>query len=321
MIFITGGSGFIGRYIIKLLEDKYDIINFDLKKPDYSFKGTFIQGDILNIESLATTSKKATTIIHLAAKHNDVGSKEEYFRVNVKGTESIVNIAKVNNINKIIFFSTVAVYGNIFSHIDENTTPNPQSDYGKSKLEAERILKNWAEEAVHRNLTIIRPAVVIGPYNYASMFKLIKQIDKGLYAHIGKGNNIKSIAYVENVAEATKFILEHVNTNISIYNYSDEPPLTTRQITNIIKNSLSKNKSILLPYYIAYFIALIFDIFSLIIHKDLPISSNRIKKLCSETYCLSDKIRKDGFMPTFTSIEGLHKMIEWYKSLKKEGDC
>ena len=320
MILITGGSGFIGRYIIKLLEEKYDIINFDLKKPDFPFKGTFIQGEILNIESLVNAAKKATTIFHLAAKHNDVGTKEEYYKINVKGTENIVNIAKRNNINKIIFFSTVAVYGNTFSHVDENTQPNPQSDYGKSKLEAEQLLNNWAKEAENRKLIIIRPAVVIGPYNYANMFKLIKQIDKGLYAHIGKGNNIKSLAYVENIAEASKFILENVNTNISIYNYTDEPQLTTRQITNIIKNSLSKNKSIQLPYYIAYFIGLIFDIFSFLIHKDLPISSKRIKKICSETYCVSDKIRKDGFMPPFTSIEGLHKMVEWYKSLQKQED-
>jgi len=97
-------------------------------------------------------------------------------------------------------------------------------------------LNNWAKEAENRKLIIIRPTVVIGPYNYANMFKLIKQIDKGLYAHIGKGNNIKSLAYVENIAEASKFILENVNTNISIYNYADEPQLTTRQITNINKN-------------------------------------------------------------------------------------
>jgi nucleoside-diphosphate-sugar epimerase len=317
MILITGGSGFIGRYIIKLLDDKYGIINFDIKKPDFRFLGEYIQGDILNINELDNAAKKATAIIHLAAKHNDIGLAEEYNRINVGGAENIINVAQNNNINKIILFSTVAVYGNVFSHVDENSPLKPQSDYGKSKLKAETLFNYWAQDGKNRRLIIIRPAVVIGPYNYANMFKLIKQIDKGLYAHIGKGNNIKSIAYVENVAEATKFILEHVNTNISIYNYSDEPPLTTRQITNIIKNSLSKNKSILLPYYIAYFIALIFDIFSLIIHKDLPISSNRIKKLCSETYCLSDKIRKDGFMPTFTSIEGLHKMIEWYKNLKK----
>jgi len=48
--------------------------------------------------------RRQTTIFHLAAKHNDVGTKEEYYKINVKGTENIVNIAKRNNINKIIFF-------------------------------------------------------------------------------------------------------------------------------------------------------------------------------------------------------------------------
>jgi len=144
-----------------------------------------------------------------------------------------------------------------FSHADENAPLNPASHYGKSKLEAERLLIKWAEDNKDRKLIIIRPAVVIGPYNYANMYRLIKQIDKGFYAHIGKGYNIKSLAYVENIAEATIFLLDNSLNNISIYNYSDEPQLTTRQIANIIKDSLLKGKSIVIPYYLAYSIGLL----------------------------------------------------------------
>lgn len=319
MIFITGGSGFIGRYLIPLLEKKYDVINFDINKPDYEYKGMYIYGDVLDGNALENASKKADTIIHLAAKHDDIGSINEYYKTNVCGTENIINAAVKNSINKIIFFSSVAVYGNNFSQADENAPLNPASHYGKSKLEAERLLIKWAENKKDRKLIIIRPAVVIGPYNYANMFRLIKQIDKGFYAHIGKGDNIKSLAYVENIAEATIFLLDNSYNNITIYNYSDEPQLTTRQIANIIKDYLLKGKSIVIPYYLAYSIGLLFDGISFLIQKDLSISASRVKKMANITYCISKKIRNDGFIPSYTSIDGLHKMIEWYKNLNKEG--
>jgi nucleoside-diphosphate-sugar epimerase len=320
MILITGGSGFIGRYIIKQLEEKYSIINFDTKEPDFTFHGTYISGNILDIDKLDSAAENAKAIIHLAAKHNDVGLSDEYNRVNVNGTENIIRISLKHNINKIIFFSTVAVYGNAFSGVDENTPLNPQSDYGKSKLQAETLLHTWAKENNRRKLIVIRPAVVIGPYNYANMFKLIKQIDKGLYAHIGKGNNIKSLAYVENIAAAILYLLENPSGNVSVYNYSDEPQLTSRQIINLIKDTLSKGRSIVIPYYCAYSIGLFFDLLSLLLRSDLPISSKRIRKLCSETYCKADKIKNEGFNPKYSSIEGLHKMLEWYKDIKKNGD-
>jgi nucleoside-diphosphate-sugar epimerase len=113
--------------------------------------------------------------------------------------------------------------------------------------------------------------------------------------------------------------LENVHQNISIYNYSDEPQLTTQQIVNIIKNSLSRSKSVIIPYYCAYAIGLCFDLLSFLSSINLPISSKRIKKLCSETYCVANKIINDGFKPLYSSIEGLQKMIEWYKDLKQRG--
>jgi nucleoside-diphosphate-sugar epimerase len=316
MIFITGGSGFIGRYLIPLLEKKYDIIIFDIKKPDFSYKGIYTYGNLLDTKTLVYATKKAHIIIHLAAKHNDVGSINEYYETNLDGTKNIISAAIENNINKIIFFSSVAVYGNSFSHADENSPLNPESHYGKSKLEAEKILTKWAEGNKDRKLIIIRPAVIIGPYNYGNMFRLMKQIDKGLYAHIGKGDSIKSLAYVENIAEAAIFLLENSWHNISIYNYSDEPQLTIRQIANIIKNGLSKNKSIVIPYYLAYSVGLLFDGISYLLQKDISVSANRIKKIASTTHCISKKIRNEDFSPSYTSIDGLNKMIEWYKSSK-----
>jgi nucleoside-diphosphate-sugar epimerase len=320
MILITGGSGFIGRYLIKKLEVSYKIKIYDINKPAFETSAEFKQGDVTDSNLINEAARGCDTIIHLAAIHHDnILNEEEFYRVNVGAANNIIEAASIHNIKNIIFYSTVAVYGDTFSNVAENTQLNPTSPYGRSKLEAENIFIKWTKGRTDRKLYIIRPAVVIGPYNYANMFKLIEQIDKGLYLHIGSGKNIKSIAYVENVVDATIFILENIDEQINIFNYADEPQLTSRQIANIIKDILTKKKTLKIPYFVAFTAGFCFDVLSILLRKDLAISSKRIRKFCSETFVSADKIRQCGFKPVHTSIDGISKMAEWYKRFKHKG--
>ena len=134
-------------------------------------------------------------IIHLAATHADF--HKNYFTTNHDGTAVLLRAARQNKIQKLVFYSSVAVYGAESNGATEAQKPTPNAEYGASKLAAEDLIRAWAAENPNHSALIIRPTVVFGPYNFANVFNLMRQIDSGFYVNVGTGENIKSIAYVE----------------------------------------------------------------------------------------------------------------------------
>ena len=318
-ILLTGGSGFIGSHFHTAIPN-HDIINLDLGRPNFPFKSAFVQGDIRIEKDVrkAVANHGITSIISLAAKHHDFGiGHDEYFDTNEDGTRIICKVAADYNINEIIFYSSVAVYGIREEISTENLETKPDSPYGESKLAGEKVLIEWAKEKPERKVLIIRPTLVFGKNNMANMRNLIKQIDSGLYFHLGRADNVKSIAYVENLVQATLFLKERMKPGVSIYNYADEPQLTTRDISNVIAETLNKKIRLSVPKTLGVMMGLPFDIIIKLTGKNLPISSARIKKLGTATHHSAKKVFSDGFQPRYSTVEGLKKMVDWYKGEKK----
>jgi nucleoside-diphosphate-sugar epimerase len=211
----------------------------------------------------------------------------------------------------------VAVYGIRDEISTEQLEPKPDAPYGASKLAGEKVLADWANEKPERKVLIIRPTLVFGKNNMANMRNLIKQIDSGLYFHLGKAETIKSIAYVENLVKATLFLKERMKTGVSIYNYADEPQLSTREISNVIADTLHKKIRLSVPKTLGVMMGLPFDIIIKLTGRNLPISSARIKKLGTPTHHSARKLFSEGFQPRYSTIEGLKKMVDWYKGEKK----
>ena len=146
------------------------------------------------------------------------------------------------------------------------------------------------------------------------MFNLIRQIDSGFYFHLGKADNIKSIAYVENLVNATLFLGGKMQPGVVIYNYADEPQLTSREIGNTIAERLGKKIRLELPLALGVILGIPFDILIRITKRNFPISSSRIKKLSTSTHHSAQKIFSQGFDPRYSTKEGLEKMVDWYKT-------
>jgi GlcNAc-P-P-Und epimerase len=311
----AGASGFIGSHFHEVVpNDK--IINFDLNEPKFAQTANFIKGDIRNKSDVESTLSKYTcdTIVNLAAEHKDFGlTHEDYFKTNEFGTKVLCDAATKFGIKKFVFYSSVAVYGGNKIPSDENTIPNPNLPYGASKLAGEKVLYEWVAQDKTRSVLIIRPAVVYGERNIANMFRLIEQIKAGRYFHIGEGKNVKSIVYVKNLVQATLWLMERMKPGVEIYNYADSPQLSSRSIATIISQSLGKSP-ITLPYWMVYVMGIPFDIAIKLTGKDLPISTNRVKKFCTETFHKADKIKAAGFVPKFTNEEGLQNMVKWLNS-------
>lgn len=148
-IFVTGGAGFIGSNLVKLLsENKFSITVYDNLSSGYleNINGIkniqFINGDILDKVNLIESSKNHDAIIHMAANIGNIKSiSDPQFdsTVNVIGTLNILEASRINNIKKIVYSSSAAIFGELlYQPIDEKHPLEPDSPYGVSKLAAEK---------------------------------------------------------------------------------------------------------------------------------------------------------------------------------------
>ncbi len=288
----------------------------DIKEPPDELKSVCesLCGTILSQEDVIKSLHGVDLVISLAAKHHDFGiTKEEYFRVNEGGTINLLNCMSKLNIKNLVFYSSVAVYGTQNEPTTEESPLLPDTDYGRSKLAAERAILRWAEENKDRRAIIIRPTVIFGPENYGNVYNLIDKIYKKRFIFVGDGSNIKSVAYVENLVDATIFLMEHLKPGVQIFNYSDEPQMTTKEIVDIITEFMPHGiPTFRIPLSLAVSVGSIFDILAKITGYNFPITAKRIKKFNTATHHKSDKIRQLGFEQKISIREGFRRMVEWY---------
>jgi GlcNAc-P-P-Und epimerase len=310
---LIGGSGFIGQHFVKILNSDL-IANLDIDSGTNN--SDYINCNILNNQDLDNyniDTEDEVTLILLAAVHFDF--QKSFFETNVEGTKNVLNfISKNTNIKKFVFFSSVATYGNSQFGKDESSEQIPINDYGKSKLEAEKVIFNWLKTNKEVQTIIIRPAVVFGEYNFGNVFNLIQQIKSKVFAIIGDGQNIKSIAYAGNIVDSVIFCLNNIKDPLFIYNYCDYPQKNISEQSNIITSIFGYKKPFKVPFWITKFITFPIDLFEILLKRDLKINSMRIKKFTIPTYFIADKIRKKGFKQKTTINDAFVKTNSWINS-------
>ncbi len=317
---IIGGAGFLGTRLAKYLNSKN--LDFNLVDKDTSPITTkpIIQADVEDYQSLEVISQ-STAIINLAAAHrDDIKPLSRYDDVNIQGAENVCKCARLHNINKIIFTSSVAIFGFAPGDTDESGEPNYFNDYGRTKYLAEQVYKEWqTEDPENRCLVIVRPTVIFGEGNRGNVYNLFKQIAHGKFVMIGDGKNVKSMAYVENVAAFLEFSLSF-KPGLHIYNYIDKPDYAMNTLVSEVRKMLSKSNNIGLriPAFLGIAIGHMADFFTKITGKTLLVSSIRIKKFMSTTQFVSS-VNKTGFLPPFSLKEGLARTLR-YEFLEDNSD-
>ena len=317
---VVGGSGFIGNkfceYLSKSSKD-FRILDIQVN-PTFSDKTKIC--DVTNILNLRENIS-GDIIVNLAAVHrDDVRPLTLYDEVNINGAENICKIASEKYIHKMIFISSVAVYGFAEPNSDETCEPNPFNDYGRTKLEAEKIYKKWLESDSRNSLTIIRPTVVFGEKNRGNVYNFLSLINRKFFPMIGNGKNFKSMAYVNNVASFIEFSLDNKN-KFNLYNYIDKPDLSTSEIVSHSREFLGMpvNPTIKIPYFIALIIGYFADALSFILRTSFPISAIRVKKFCANSQ-FATSIEKSGFQAKYNLKHALKNTIEYEFLEKKDSD-
>ncbi|MEP8853003.1 NAD-dependent epimerase/dehydratase family protein [Enterobacter hormaechei] len=321
-VLFIGASGFVGTRLIEISKTDFDVTNFD-KQQSHFYPDITVSGDVRNQDQLDQALAGFETVVLLAAEHrDDVSPTSLYYDVNVQGTRNVLSAMEKNNVQNIIFTSSVAVYGLNKVNPDESHPHDPFNHYGKSKWQAEEVLREWFNKAPEeRSLTIVRPTVIFGERNRGNVYNLLKQIAGGKFAMVGAGTNYKSMAYVGNIVEFIKFKLTNVRPGYDVYNYVDKPDLNMNQLVSEVEKSLSKKiPSVHLPYPLGMLGGYCFDILSKVTGKKYAISSVRVKKFCATTQFDATKVHSSGFKAPYTLSQGLDRTLKYEFVHEKKDD-
>ena len=365
-ITIIGGSGFVGTRLAKrILEAGHEVRIVD-KRKSAAYQELWTRCDVRNApnetnefpESITDadtapgadeTAKKAQpmhslmealegsdAVVNLAAEHrDDVTPKSLYDDVNVRGSRNVCAACSWLGIRRIVFTSSVAVYGFAPAGTDEGGEINYFNDYGRTKYLAEEKYREWLREDTANSAVIIRPTVIFGEGNRGNVYNLLRQIAGGKFPMVGRGTNRKSMNYVENVAAFIQFCVEEEASlpcfekdfdgtsagRLHLFNYCDEPAYDMNGLVLDVYRHLGKPKKRLVhfPYWFAYCGGKCFDLLAFVLRRKFAVSAIRVKKFCQDTYFVGSNIKKTDFVSPVSLEDGLRATIEYEFIHKVQG--
>ncbi|GGD28478.1 NAD-dependent epimerase/dehydratase family protein [Pontibacillus salipaludis] len=250
-VLVTGGAGFIGSHVVEMLVENKNIDigvldnlssgkkeNLDLNKV------AFYEGDINDYTTVESVIQdfKPQSVIHLAAQINVTASIEDPLhdgQTNIVGTLNLLEAARTKSVNKIVFASSAAVYGNpSYLPIDEKHKTNPLSPYGLSKYTVEKYLELYAD-MFNINYTVLRYSNVYGPRQDAhgeggvvAIFNDLIKHGKQIEIH-GDGTQSRDFVFVKDVAQANYQALTH-GDNMTL-NVSSNGSTTVNDLVELFK--------------------------------------------------------------------------------------
>lgn len=295
-IAITGSTGFLGTHLTRHL------------------KNLGYQTHAVNLrEDWSSSLSSYDCLIHLAGKAHDLkgtGTEEDFFKANVGLTEQVYKHFLNSDAKLFIHISSIAAVEDtcLASTLTEETAPHPSSHYGRSKLQAEKVLLSYKLPSSKR-LVILRPAMVHGPGDKGNIRLLFKVISKGIPYPFAAFKNQRTFLSVDNFCFAIEQIISK-QVPSGIYNLVDDESVSTLEIIDLMGGELEKQvMKIPVPKFIINLLGKLGDILG------LPINSTKILKLTGNYQVSNTKIKqalgiahfpvaaRDGLIKTVRSLK------------------
>jgi len=287
---IIGGSGFIGKYLIKLLQKNgYRVRILSRRKlPDIE---SYVC-DLLTLSIPKEAFKGVTLVVHLAGYTSDIESSnevyEKYERLNYHATKALAEIADNESVEDFIFFSSVKAGGIPpvnFCASEDDYFPT-LGLYGESKRRAEKYLLNMSVRS-RMKINIIRPSIVYGPEMKGNLSSMLKLIKKGFFPPLPQTHNVKSMIHVDDLVELVLFLIKK-KYNRQIFIATDGIQYSSNDLYKQMCYALGKKIR-------KYHVPLIFFKLIGLLGKNLRF---KIKKIFSSECYSSKKLVREGFKTT-----------------------
>lgn len=286
-ILFTGGTGFLGKNVMPVLETKYEVTTCGIT-PDDMIKANLAK-------EVPELGNHYDIVLHACGKAHVVpktkAEKQAFYDVNYQGTVNLcAALERVGAPKSLVFISTVAVYGCESGELITEEHPlDGDTPYADSKKMAEAYLTEWcAKNRVV--LGILRPSLLAGRNAPGNLGAMVNGIRKGFYLNIAGGKVKKSILMAEDIAHLLPLVAEKGG----IYNVCDTYQPTFGQIAESVARQLGKRKPISIPYWMAWCMAKVGDLLG----TKTPINSLKLTKITESLTFSNDKARKElGWEP------------------------
>lgn len=311
-ITVLGGSGFIGTRLVAALRDAGHGVRIFDKAPSAAFPDLVMRGDVRDAAAVATALAGCDAAIDLAAEHrDDVQPASLYAEVNLGGARNVVAAAAAHGVSRLVFTSSVAVYGLAQPLAHESAPLQPAGPYGRSKLQAEAVYRDWADASSARSLLLLRPCVVFGEGNRGNVHVLIERMRRRRFVMVGDGGNRKSMAYVGNLVD---FLVKRIAAPTSgtlVCNYADKPDPRMCDLVRGIAAHLPGPTRLppRVPAMLALPAAALLDAGARLLGRGTGVDLARLRKFRADTTVATPLLEQLGFIPRVTFDEALQRTV------------
>lgn len=286
-LLFTGGTGFLGKNVMPLLQKDYEVTTCGITPED------MIQADLAKM--VPELPQQYDIVLHAAGKAHVVPKTEEekqlFYDINYQGTVNLCKALELVGVPKaLVFISTVAVYGCEYGEmITEEHPLDGDTPYAKSKIMAEEYLTKWCyEHGVI--LGILRPSLLAGKNAPGNLGAMVNGVRKGFYMNIAGGKVTKSVLMAEDIAR----ILPLVAAKGGVYNVCDTCQPSFGELSVSVARQLGKSKPISIPYWMAWCMAMVGNLLG----SKAPINSYKLEKMTQSLTFSNVKARRElGWEP------------------------
>lgn len=323
---VTGATGCLGSSLVeKLVERGVGIkvlaLASDRRVENLKKRADVVNGNVNSEQALRMVSKDCDVIFHLAGKVHSIPrnseEEKEFYDVNSYGTKSVLDAAAINKVKRVIFYSTVGVYGKDADfHGDEASRCMPESIYAKSKYEAERLILNSHTNRGPEGV-VLRLPVAYGPLDRGNVASLIRAIQVKRFLYFGNGKAERSMISSGNAAEAALKAAFAPSAANQVFCITDGTDHSVRDLVETVCSALGKSwRPRQIPIHLAEWMGKLGSLIEEALRTQLPINSPRVRKLTRTLTFSCEKARRIlGYDPRESLAEGIRKEVDWLKTV------
>lgn len=321
-IFITGATGFLGKYIIEELQsEEYHLFAFGRNKglgqaleESYAPRLQFIEGDFTDASSLENIKTKIDVVIHAGGLSSVWGAWEDFYQANVLGCQNILNFCKKKGVKRLVFISSPSIYAapkdQILIREEEAPKENKLNYYIQTKLLAEALIQK--EKAL--SSIILRPRGLFGLGDTSIIPRLLALRESIGIPLFRKGKQCIDITCVENVAYAVHLAIQKEEARGEVYNITNGEPMEFKDILDSFFTEMGlSGKYISLPYFLVYpIVSLLEYIYRLCsIQKEPKLTRYTLFLLrYSQTLSIDKAKRELAYVPKLSIKEGIRRYVQ-----------
>lgn len=314
--FITGASGFIGRHLVRaLVADGWAVAALDLTAPASPAGGVeAIVGDVRDPGPWKKALVGTDVLFHLAAALGASRlTEEEFLKINAGGSEAVLGAAREAGVARTVFASSAGVIGAISpgTVADEDTAPNPQNAYDRSKLAGERIALEFAKNGME--IAVVRPGWAYGPGDHRT-FKVIKAVHDRRFALVAPDRGRQTPVFIDDLVDGL-VRTAHKGRRGEIYHLTGDEILTVRRMAVLIAEACGVPAPRLrLPVLPARLAAWVLEKAFAPLGREAPLNRSRLAFFLDPKALSNAKARRElGFAPKTDFRTGIAQAIAWYR--------